>query len=252
MSEELTKAAVNLYAVLRNLEVLCRLDPESAAIIRGKTFSIRFSIRGGPAAYLHFKDGQCVMNDSPGTSPIVLYFRSPGHFNQMINGLANPIPLWGFTRLGRLTGEFTALTKRLEYYLKPDDDKLADPFYYELNTRLLLHTAVNALACIGNYDALGRQIARRIPDGILAIRIEENGEEVFLLAEQGQLTALKLAPAAPVALMIFDTVRSANEVLSEKANLFELIVTEQLRIKGKLPMVQHMSDILAKVPAFVS
>jgi hypothetical protein len=252
MSEELTKAAVNLFAVLRNLEVLCRLDPESAALVQGKSFSIRFSIHGGPSAYLNFKDGQCVMNDSPGPSPVVLYFRSPGHFNGMINGTASPIPLRGFTKLGLLRGEFTALTKRLDYYLRPDDEKLADPFYYELNTRLLLHTAVYALACIGNYDALGRQIARRIPDGILAIRIEENGEELFLHAEQGHLSVLKAATAAPSALMIFDTVRSANEVLSEKANLFELIVTEQLRIKGKLPMVQHMSDILAKVPAFVS
>ncbi|CAH1195669.1 hypothetical protein PAECIP111892_02084 [Paenibacillus auburnensis] len=246
-----TKAAVNLYAVLRNLEELCRLDPASIALIQGKLHTIRFKIRGGPAADLVIADGEVSMQEPAGASSIVLYFRSPEHFNKMIEGKANPIPLRGLTRRGFLTTDFTKLTQRLEYYLKPDDVLLKDPDYFAIHTRLLLNTAAYAVACIGNYDEIGRRIAARIPDGVISISIEESGQQVFLRALKGRLQAMKSAPAAPSAYMVFDTVQSANDVLSEKADVHELIVTERLKLKGMLPMIQHMNDILAKVPQFV-
>ncbi len=251
MSVSYTKAAINLYAVLRNLEELCRVDPQSMSLIRGKQLSIQFVIQGGPSAYLLFADGTCKMSETAGVRPIKLYFRSTEHFNRMIDGKATPIPLQGFTRLSFLTKEFTALTKRLEYYLKPSDELLQDPEYFAIHTRLLLNTAAFAVACIGNYDAVGQKIAQRIPDGVISISIQESGQQVFLLCANGVLKAMTSTSLTPRAYMIFDTIQAANDVLSEKVNVHELIVKENLLLKGMLPMIQHMNDILAKVPAFV-
>jgi hypothetical protein len=61
LSDDLTKACINLHAVLRNLEDLCYLDPASKAIINGKDVSIQFDVRNIPPATLSFHKGQCVM-----------------------------------------------------------------------------------------------------------------------------------------------------------------------------------------------
>lgn len=61
MSDDLTKACINLHAVFRNLEDLCCLDLASKAIINGKDVSIQFDVRNMPPATLSFHQGQCVM-----------------------------------------------------------------------------------------------------------------------------------------------------------------------------------------------
>jgi len=53
---------------------------------------------------------------------VVLGFASCAHLNKMFDGKGNPVPLWGFTKIGFLTGTFTKLTERMAYFLKPTDD----------------------------------------------------------------------------------------------------------------------------------
>lgn len=251
MSISDTKASINLYAVLRNLEELCRLDESSRALVRASRQSVRFEVRDGPSATLVFADEACVMREGEGACSIKLYFRSSEHFNLMMDGKANPIPVKGFLKLGFLTKEFTGLTKRLEYFLKPTPSLLEDPQYFGIHTALLLNTAAFAVACIGNGDPVGQAIAARIPDGIIAISVRESGQQVFLRAERGRLAAMKSTNEAPRAFMIFDTVQATNDALSERVDVHELIVREKLQLKGLLPMVQNMSDLLSKVPQFI-
>ncbi|MHA7965076.1 hypothetical protein ACX93W_13115 [Paenibacillus sp. CAU 1782] len=246
-----TKAAINLFAVLRNLEELCRLDKTSRELLGSKRQSVNFKVRNGPSATLVFADGVCTMREDEAPGDIKLYFRSGQHFNDMIDGKGNPIPLKGFMKLGFLTKTFTELSRRLEYYLKPTPTLLLDRDYFRVHTELLLNTAAYAVACIGNNDKVGKAIAGRIPDGIIAISIEESGQRVFLRAKQGRLTAMKSSDASPSAFMIFDSIQSANDALSERVDVHELIVREKLQLKGLLPMVQNMSDLLAKVPQFL-
>ncbi|MBY9079814.1 hypothetical protein KIH86_09465 [Paenibacillus sp. HN-1] len=251
MSSSHTKAAINLYAILRNLEELCEVDEASQGLIRGKQQSIRFSIQNGPSATLVFRDGKCKMTEDEGSSSIKLYFRSTDHFNRMIDGAANPIPVKGFTKLGFLTNEFNQLTKRLEYYLKPQPELLGDPDFFRQHTGFLLHTAAYALACIANYDRIGQEIAKRIPDGVVSLSIQESGQQVFLEAKGGRLKAMKSSTVPPRSFMIFDTVQSAGDLLSERADVHELVVRENLLLKGMMPMIQHLSDILSRVPLYI-
>ncbi len=83
MTDELTKACINLHSILRNLEDLCQLDSEAYSLIKDKNISIQFSIKGVPKALLSFKDGKCTMiRGGEGPHDIKLYFKSPEHFNQ--------------------------------------------------------------------------------------------------------------------------------------------------------------------------
>jgi hypothetical protein len=251
MSMDYTKAAIHLSAVLRNLEELCVIDEAAQALIAGKQRSIQFIVRSGPTAWLNFSGGACTMSTTGGPNPIKLWFKSAEHFNAMMEGRANPIPIGGLTRLGFLTRDFTALTKRLEYYLKPEAESLKDPAYYQHHTRLLLNTAAYAVACIGNHDPVGRLIAERIPDGVISILNRESGQQVFLHAANGRLQAAKTPPDIAHSYMIFDNTQAVYDALSENVGLHELIISEKLQLKGLLPMVQHMGDLLAKVPLYL-
>src|SRR5690554_4639181 len=97
------RACINLHAVLRNLEDLCALDEESKAIIQGRNLAIRFSVKGVPKSIVTFADGKCtVAKTETGQYNMNLYFNSPDHFNQMIEGEKNPIPTKGFRHIGFL------------------------------------------------------------------------------------------------------------------------------------------------------
>ena len=56
-----TMAYINLFAVLGALPYLCELSAEAGQLIAGQTVSVGFSVKGGPAATLFFRNGRCRM-----------------------------------------------------------------------------------------------------------------------------------------------------------------------------------------------
>ena len=125
MDYEFIKSRLHLYAVLQNIEDLVQYDDVAKKLIKDWNIIIKFSVRKAGSVYLIFENGKCTVRElSPKKPDIILFFTSPAHLNKMFEGKANPIPLKGITKLGFLTKKFPKLTERLEYYLKPDDQKL--------------------------------------------------------------------------------------------------------------------------------
>lgn len=251
MTDELTKACINLHSVLRNLEDLCQLDSEAYSLIKDKNISIQFSVKDVPKALLSFKNGKCTMVKGEGPHDMKLYFKSPEHFNQMIEGKANPIPLKGLSKISFLKNEFTKLADKLAYYLKPTDKLLENPDYANINTILTAYTAFFALAEIGNNDKLGKLNASRIPDGVIAISVLGGGPSINIVAKGGRLQAKKGGEPDARALMTFDTLQTANGVLNGKLDSYTCIGNGKLVIKGFIPMVDNMNKLLAQVPAYL-
>src|SRR5262249_40404600 len=140
------KAYLNLHAVLQNLEDLVKLDGQMAGLIKDWELTIDFVVRHGPSAFLEFKNGTCRHGTTAHERPSVrLYFTSAEHLNRMFDGKASPIPLKGFFRLGFLKTEFSQLTDRLTYYLKPELAKPGDENYLTVSTILTLQTAIYAV-----------------------------------------------------------------------------------------------------------
>jgi hypothetical protein len=253
MSVQMIKANLNLYAVLRNLEDLVSHDPETASRVKDWHTSIAFRVLAGPKAYVEFKDGGCTVGQGRSRSPsVLLFFTSPAHLNRMMDGKANPIPLKGFTKLGFLKKDFTQVTDKLAYYLKPTDELLKDPHYLELNTRLTLCTAAFAVKEIGRHDPIGKLATGRAGNGVVNMKILPDGPAVHVLFHDGDIHAGRGEADTPAALMYMKDSKVANAFLNNKTDPFTAIASGEVIIKGRIPLLESLSLILDRIPHYLS
>ena len=252
MTDNLTKACINLFAILRNLEDLCEIDAEAKELIAGKNISIQFIVKDGPNAIVAFKDGKVRIMEGVGKCDLKLYFSSPQKLNDMFDGKGNPIPLKGFSKIKFMTNEFTKLTDRLAYYLKPTDELLKNKEYFRINTLLTMYTAIFALAQIGNYDRLGKIDAARIPNGIVSVTVKTGEAKVFLTVKNGRLTASKTVKQPARAFLVFSSLEVANAILSGKLATYIALGEGEFEVKGYINMLDNVNKILALVPKYVS
>lgn len=251
MKDDLIKANINLFAILRNLEDICELDSEMKQLANNKNLSIQFTVRNGPKALLSINNGSCKLQRGTGKSNIKLYFKSPSHFNKMIDGNANPIILKGFTKIGFLKNEFLKMTDRLSHYLKPTESLLEDPSYFKINTILTAYTAFFALAEIAELDKIGKLNAKRIPDGVISISVLNSDLSINLTVEKGHIKVSKEIYDSPRATMIFEDIETVNLVLNDEIDTYTCIANEKLQIKGFIPMVDNMNKLLGQVPSYL-
>lgn len=253
MNPEFIKASLNLHAVLQNLEDLVAHDPEIGDLARGWRVAIQFAVFKGPAAYIEFKDGICRVGRGAHAAPDVrLFFTSPAHLNRMMDGKGNPIPLKGFTRLGFLTKEFPKATDRLEYYLKPTDDLLADSAYLALNTRMTLNTAAFAVKELAGLDPIGRLNAAHMPDGTVLMKILPDGPAAHVQFSSGDIQVFKGDVDRPAAMLLFKDFEIANRFLNGKMDVFTAVAAGDVMIKGQTPMLDALGLILDRVPVYLS
>lgn len=84
--DNVTKARINLFAVLRNIEDLCAMDPVSKDLIKDVKLGVEFNVPEVGSAVLNFADGKCTFTRGKGKSALKLYFTSPEHFNKLVDG----------------------------------------------------------------------------------------------------------------------------------------------------------------------
>lgn len=253
MSYELVKANLNLYAVLKNLEDIVRYDGEMAGLVKDWDVCVQFSVLNGPKAYIEFKSGDCTVGRGKHKDPSVrLLFLSSAHLNRMMEGRGNPIPIKGLGRLGFLRKDFTRVTERLEYYLKPTAESLKDKAYLALNTRLMLSTAAFAVREIGLLDPIGKLIASHIGNGSVSLKILPHGPAVCIDFTDGDIEPRKGEADKPMAAMSMKNLKVANDFLSGKTDPFTAIASGDVMIRGQIPMLDSLSLILDRIPHYLS
>lgn len=252
MSYELVKANLNLYAVLRNLEDLPEYDVEIADKIKDWNISIQFSVMNGPAGYVEFKDGKCLFGEGKHPAPSVkLFFTSPAHFNKMMDGNGSPIPLKGFTKLGFLMKDFPTVTDRLEYYLKPDEEKLKDPLYNKINTIFTLNTASYGVKEIALHDKMGKINAAHIMNGKVVIEVLPEGPATYIEFNNGDISVHKGATERPMAMMQFKDLKAANELLNNISDPFTAAASGDVLLRGQISMIESINLILDRIPTYL-
>lgn len=179
MTDAVTLSYINLYAVLGALPKLCELVPEASALIKGKPVSVGFAVKGGPHATLCFQNGGCTLREGVEGCDILLPFSSPEKFNGLIDGTVTPVPRKGFTRIGFLLKDFTALTNLLTRYLKAGEDDLKDEEFFTRSTTLMLYVVAAAVCQVGNHDAIGRFSASYIIDGTIRLSVHDGPAAVI-------------------------------------------------------------------------
>src|ERR1019366_4865011 len=194
------KAYLNLHAVLQNLEDLVKLDEQMAQLTKAWELTVAFIVHKGPSAFVEFKNGVCRHGTTAHENPTVrLYFTSAEHLNRMFDGKATPIPLKGFLRLGFLKREFSQLTDRLTYYLRPELSKPGDENYLKLNTILTLQTALYAVKVLAMLEPTSKKIAAHIPAGVLRVEVLPAGPCLHLGVDKGGVSVAKGAAKRPMA-----------------------------------------------------
>ncbi len=253
MTDSRTLAYINLYAVLGTLENLCELDSKAKEILAGmkKPVSVCFDVKGGPAATIRFSKCGCRMEDGKKPCDIYIPVASCEKFNGIIDGTVTPIPAKGFTKIGFLLKTFTALTDRLTELMKPTEEALKDPQFFELSTILTFYTISVALAQIGNQDAIGQASASYMIDGDISFAIKD-GPAATLRVRNNHLVTIKQQSAKPRAIMQFDNLKLANDLFNGKVNAMECIGKGTVEIRGMLSMVDNMNRILDRVALYLA
>lgn len=248
--DNVTKAKINLYAVLRNIQDLCSMDDVSKELISKENISVSFNIPDVGSGALIFKDGVCTFVPNQAAAQLKLWFVSPEHFNKLIDG-EKTIPLFiNVFKVGFLLGTFTKLSDRLSYFLKPTDELLKDPKFFEINTTLTAYTAFFAMSQIGNSDEIGKIIAARIANGDIACGIP-NGMQVTISIKGGKMESKIEKAENPVAVMEFADLQFAHDLLNGKTSSFNGLGQGKFLIKGRVDMLEQMSKLLSMVNQYL-
>ena len=226
--DNVTRAKINLFAVLRNIEDLCTMDPVSADLIKGVDLGVEFNVPEVGSAVLTFKDGKCKFTRGKGKSALKLYFTSPEHFNNLIAPPIDPktgkpkmvIPIfYNVFKVGFLLNTFTKLADRLSHYLQPAPE--------EKDT--------------------GKAIARRMPDGVIACAVGGTDLAVNITVKNHHFVTNKGQVKDPRATMIFGDLQFAHDLLNGKSSSFTGMGTGQFQISGYVEMLEQMAKLLTQV-----
>lgn len=263
--DNVTMAKINLFAVLRNIEDLCVMDPVSKDLIKDVDLGVEFNVPEAGAAVLTFKGGKCTFTRGKGKSALKLYFTSPEHFNNLIAPPVNPktgkpkmvIPIfYNVFKVKFLLDTFTKLADRLSYYLQPapekKDELLKDPAYFETNTILTAYTAFYAMSEIANSDYVGKAIAKRMPDGVIACEVGGTDLAMNITVKDHIFVTNKGKVAQPRATMVFGDLQFAHDLLNGKTSSFTGMGTGQFQVYGFVEMLEQMAKLLSQVSIYLA
>ncbi|MEG0751151.1 MAG: hypothetical protein RR998_06105 [Oscillospiraceae bacterium] len=250
MKDTTTLAYVNMFAVLKDIENLCKLDERAKKLASPeKPVSISFNISDGPQATLAFADGKCELREGLGGN-IKLKLGSPQDFNLMVDGKKNPLPYGGFTRLSFLLKDFTELTGLLSAYLQAPPEKLENLAFYEKSTTMMFYLVANAMSAIGNYDKFGGISASKIPDGSISLEIG-GGPCAEIVAMSGKLTTYCRKAENPRSFMIFRNYEVARGLFEGTVEAMSALAAGDIEMKGFIPMIDNLNKILSRVATYL-
>jgi len=254
LTDSRTLAFINLHAILGSLPMLCALDPDAAALVRGHNITLGITVKNGPAGMLTFRDGACSFSEqiSIPDCDILLSFSTPEKFNGMIDGTVTPIPKKGLFKAGFLTGPFTRLTDRLSSYLRPESaERLSDPEFFRISTFLMFGLIAHAVCCIGNEDAVGQVSASYIPDG--AVMLYAADVIAFVIRADNHRLTLSADPDSErvTARMCFADLVTARAVFDGLINAVDAVGDGRIRIGGMIPQVDNINRILDRAALYL-
>jgi hypothetical protein len=254
-------AHINLFAVLGTLPLLCELVPEARDILAaGATTShqspltptcIRFVVAGGPREDITFTPTAVHRGRARGVPVVILAFASVGHFNRVIDGAAQPMPLGSLRRIKFLTSVFTPLTALLSRYLQPGEDDRADPAFRETSTRLILHVAAAAIAQVANEDRSGQFSAHHVPDGDVALEVT-GAVAYHVRFRDHRATFVPEAASSPRSVLTFSDLDVAGGILAGSVSTIACISDGRLAMRGFIAMVDNVNRILDRVGHYLT
>jgi hypothetical protein len=259
MKDPVTLAYINMYGILGALRDLCDVSPEAKALAENaalpgkKPVSVGFTVRNGPAQTLRFAGGTCEAVDGAAVCDIRLPFASHEKFNGLIDGTVTPFPSKGFTKLKFLTGNFIALTKLLEQYLRPEPAALGDAAFFNASTTVMFFLIAQAVAQIGNHDKIGRFTASNIVDGTVVLSIAgDTPLRAAIAVKDHRLSVSREIPGHYHALMEFSGMKLARQLFDGQVSALGCVGQGLITMRGNLGMLDNVNRILDRVAVYLA
>lgn len=255
MDKEMVLGNIYLKAVLPLLEDIVEYDDEAKKITKGWKCSVMFHVGGGgPAVTLKFRDGKCDAIRSAIPLPsVAMYLPQVSSLNRMFAGEnVMPIPWLGFWH-PKILMDFTPLTKRLDYYMKPSDALLANEKDFKFIVELMLYAALNGAAQVGMHDPEAKEVMDHTPDGSVEIKIMPDGPAATLTKKGDMITVAKgPAPGPIAAYMELKDHKLAYDLFQGKVDAMAALGNCDVRIRGLLTFVDNINYCLDKVGTYLA
>ncbi|GAB2660351.1 hypothetical protein GCM10027169_24020 [Gordonia jinhuaensis] len=254
-TDESVTASVNAEAVLGTLPELARRVPEARELLGllDRPVELTFAIRGRAPVSFTFTSTQ-IQGGKTGigsTTHVALLLSSDRHFNKMMAGQAQPVPLAGPRGIRFLTQVFTPLTDLLGEYLRPTAAALADDDFRQVSTLLTLTTVAGAVVAVANNDRSGRFSADQMPDGRIDLEVGDDLRYQIDVTDH-HFTLVTGDLQTPRAALRFADLDTAGAVLRGEISSMECMSDSRLAMRGMISMVDNLNRILDRVGAYLT
>ncbi|MDR1734991.1 MAG: hypothetical protein LBR73_08950 [Oscillospiraceae bacterium] len=247
-----TMAYINMFGVMGAMENLCELDASARALLTNKKpIRLCFDVKDGPKATFTFANGRVRVDPGVHKCDVKIPLGSPQKFNDVVDGKATPIPVKGFQHIGFLTKDFDKLSKKLESYLRPTEEDLADPEFFEISTTLTLYVLGTALAQVADYDEIGKFSAHLIPDGDIGFSVKD-GPAVTIHFKNHVAAAEKTRAVKPRAIMEFESIELARALFDGKVNALACIGNGSITMRGMINMIDNLNRVMDRAALYLS
>lgn len=253
MSNNLILSYIYLHSILPNLEEIVEFDSNAKEITKGWNCKIQFDVSGGPKVALIFKDGKLQVKREKILFPsVAFWFPSPLSLNQMFEGKKVVPPFWGIWKISLLK-KFTELTKKIEYYLKADEEFLKNKENLKFNLTLKLNTLLWGIKTVAEKDSENFKIKRalnvisRYPDSIFQLEILEGGPSAHIVISDGKFTPYKGKHPSPTAILQVKDMETARKMFDDEIDFMVALGTGDLRIIGLIPVAEAVSIIMEEM-----
>jgi hypothetical protein len=255
MDREQILARLNLLAVLPVMAKVVGFDEEAKRLTQGWNATIQFGFLGGPTVQLKFDDGACRAYRQPAArADLSFWFPTAKMLNNMFSGKGFALPLInGFWNIKLIKG-FTALSKRMEHYLKGLDNQELDEQTALRVLECKLAVATWGTAVLAEYDPHVKDIAEHIPAGGVAnIVVQPSGPNFFFKkTSAGAFLAGDGTVKDPTVELIFSSPTIAFQLVNGKLDAMAALGTGDVVTRGYVLMVDDVSAIMSKIERYLA
>ncbi len=248
-------ARLHLGAILPLLEDVAVYDPVVGEAIAGWDFALHFRLAGGdPSTTLVFKEGlvTACRGRIKGYPP-ALTFKNASFLNDVFQGRTKKSPL------PNLAGIFKAkhlmqvdrVLGRLEHYLKPQPETIADPETFAFCVRITLYAMAFGIKEVGEHDPEMRPIALDLPDGTVEMRIED-GPAAHLTVKGGKFEPQRGPAEKPNAVLVFSDLQTAWDTFQGNIDTFTAVGSGKMKLRGFIPLLEGINPLMDRLSYYLS
>ena len=253
LTDAVTKAYVNMYAIMGTLEDLCRLVPAAGALVsNAEPVSVCFSVSGGPHAAVTFADGACCLKDdiSCEECDIIFEFSSCDDFNGMLAGTVQAAPIKGAEKMDFLAGTFLPLMGLMAKYLSPSEGDMADEAFFSASTTLTLYVIAASIPQLAAHDEISIFSADHTPNGDMLFGVQ-GGPLVTFRVKDHKISLIKEPTENPCNYQTFANMQVAHEVFSGTADSVAYLGLGLVSMGGLIAISSSIGRIMDRVGIYL-